>query len=418
MSMWDEVWVITLTEGDDYFVAPEGYASDITGLGGDDVIFGLDGDDWIYGSEGHDELHGGSGDDRLMPGIDSFVVNGGVGHDILDLFDVRMEGAHISFTGAWDANGVQFGWIRNVETIYGGRLSETYSGDERGNTIHGYLGDDVIRGFAGDDILRGEAGDDVLDGGDGDDLLIGGDGDDTASYADAGAGVTVKLNLADYGVSDIQDTGGAGIDQLVGIENLIGSGWADFLRGGSGANRLEGRDGDDRLVGMAGDDTLEGGGGLDDLRGGDGADRLDGRDGDDKARGEAGNDEVSGGAGDDWLFGDDGDDLIAGGSGKDVMLGGAGADRFVFAAGDSGVVGGQRDRIDDFDSAAGDRIDLSALPGETSFVEAFSGVAGQATLTHVNGFTILRIDTDGDGAADFGLQINGTLTEADPGWIL
>src|SRR4029079_2891193 len=128
--------------------------------------------------------------------------------------------------------------------------------------------------LGGNDILSGLAGEDVLEGGDGNDVLDGGTGIDTASYASATQGVSVSLTL-----TSPQDTGGAGIDTLVSIENLTGSAHNDTLTGNAGANALSGGDGNDILSGGAGADALSGGAGDDILIGGTGADAFDGGDG-------------------------------------------------------------------------------------------------------------------------------------------
>ena len=115
-----------------------------------------------------------------------------------------------------------------------------------------------MHGLGGNDILSGLAGEDVLEGGDGNDVLDGGTGIDTASYASAAQAVSVSL-----AVTGPQDTGGAGIDTLVSIENLTGSDHNDILTGNAGANALSGGAGDDILIGGAGADTLIGGAGND-----------------------------------------------------------------------------------------------------------------------------------------------------------
>jgi serralysin len=94
----------------------------------------------------------------------------------------------------------------------------------------------------------------------------------------------------------------------------------------------------DTLSGKAGDDILAGRGGNDRLNGGGGNDNL---------LGENGNDRLNGGAG---------DDVLTGGAGRDHLTGGAGADRFVFSE-----FSDRGDRITDFNAAAGDKIDVSAL---------------------------------------------------------
>ncbi len=130
-----------------------------------------------------------------------------------------------------------------------------------------------LYGEDGDDLLIGTAFDDVLVGGAGNDSLVGGAGFDTASYADAAAGVTVSLAR-----SGPQDTGGAGVDTLSGIEHLIGSNYNDVLTGGDGNDALDGGGGSDVINGGAGNDrftlasafnasseTYNGGGGRDTL---------------------------------------------------------------------------------------------------------------------------------------------------------
>ncbi|MEB3840348.1 retention module-containing protein [Pseudomonas guariconensis] len=119
------------------------------------------------------------------------------------------------------------------------------------DTLHGAAGNDVLVGGGGDDKLYGGEGNDLLIGGPGNDLLDGGAGTDTASYASAPGAVTVNLNL-----TGAQDTGGAGIDTLNGIDNLIGSDYNDLLIGNSGNNVLIGGLGNDRLTGGGGNDTF------------------------------------------------------------------------------------------------------------------------------------------------------------------
>ena len=101
---------------------------------------------------------------------------------------------------------------------------------------------------------------------------LGGDGFDLVYYWGLTSGVKVRVN----GSSTPQNTGGGGIDTLIGFEGIIGTDYADSLRGNSVANFLLGEDGDDVLIGFAGDDTLEGGEGNDFLNGGTGADMMRG----------------------------------------------------------------------------------------------------------------------------------------------
>jgi Ca2+-binding RTX toxin-like protein len=85
-------------------------------------------------------------------------------------------------------------------------------------------------------------------------------------------------------------TPGDGRDLLLGLENVIGSAFADILVGDSLANRLAGGGGNDVLRGQSGNDRL---------------------------RGASGNDTISARAGDDTLIGGADADNCHGGNGSD-----------------------------------------------------------------------------------------------------
>lgn len=142
-------------------------------------------------------------------------------------------------------------------TYHAGTTLDGTAGDDvllagAGNdTLNGGLGRDVLVGGEGNDTLYGGGGNDLLIGGAGNDLLDGGAGIDTASYASAQAGVTV--NLANLGS---HNTGGAGLDTLVSIDNLIGSNYNDTLIGNNADNVFTGGLGNDVLTGGGGSDTF------------------------------------------------------------------------------------------------------------------------------------------------------------------
>ncbi|QUT08262.1 hypothetical protein KFK14_13940 [Sphingobium phenoxybenzoativorans] len=115
----------------------------------------------------------------------------------------------------------------------------------------------MLTGDGGANTLNGGNGDDVLTGGAGADSLIGGNGTDTASYSNAGSAVVANL------ANSAANTADAAGDTYNGVENLLGTDYADTLTGDSGANRLDGGNGDDILRGGAGADTLVGGSGID-----------------------------------------------------------------------------------------------------------------------------------------------------------
>jgi Ca2+-binding RTX toxin-like protein len=131
------------------------------------------------------------------------------------------------------------------------------------------------------------------------------------------------------------------LSSSTGVENVMGSPFADqiygnsrdnFLNGSGGADTIFCRDGADQVIGDEGDDWLygengddwiyDGYTGNDHLYGGQGNDNLIGTSGNDNLYGEGGLDALSGGADNDLL--DGGFDGL-----NDLLDGGAGADTFV-----------------------------------------------------------------------------------------
>jgi len=198
-----------------------------------------------------------------------------------------------------------------------------------------------------------------------------------------------------------------------------------FLEGGANDDTLNGGTGDDLIRGLGGDDTLDGGGGDDRLYGGpdddrllggDGDDRLHGGAGDDQLRGDGGDDILDGGAGADRLFGLDGDDVLIGGLGRDELAGNQGADRFVLnEIAESSAQ--NPNRLLDFRAYERDKIDVSGIDANSqtgedeafAFIadDPFSGSAGELRFTESHGATYLYGDVNGDGEADFGLELLG-----------
>ena len=123
---------------------------------------------------------------------------------------------------------------------------------------------------------------------------------------------------------------------------------------------------------------------------------------------------IFGGPNADRLIGGGGDDALFGRRGDDILSGGDGADRFVFENRGGG------DRVTDFSARAGDRLDLTAIDadrspgaeGDQAFVYigegAFSETPGElrSEIT-MWGATRVEGDTNGDGAANFTLILDG-----------
>lgn len=202
----------------------------------------------------------------------------------------------------------------------------------------------------------------------------------------------------------------------LGIEGLVLLGTASLGSGNTLSNTITGN-------AMA--NTLDGAGGNDTMNGGVGDDRLLGRGGADSLVGDDGDDRLSGGAANDTLSGGDGDDTLTGGTGRDAMTGGADADAFIFTrTSESGTTNSSRDSIQNFVTGE-DSIDLSAIDanatasGNQAFTYlgagVFVGVAGQLRFGTVGSRQVLEADVNGDGVADFQIELAGvaTLTVAD-----
>ncbi|MET3923899.1 CAP domain-containing protein [Devosia sp. 2618] len=243
-------------------------------------------------------------------------------------------------------------------SLKGSDASDTLVGNKGKNVINGGLGNDKIWGMDGHDKLYGDAGNDSIWGGNGNDFIYGGAGNDT-------------------------------------------------LRGEAGNDTLYGDAGNDKLYGDAGNDKLYGGVGEDRLYGGAGADTLDGG---------SGNDYLDGGAGNDILLGGAGHDELIGGAGSDFLNGGSGADTFIYQKlSDSGVTSKTRDTIEDFSRAQGDVIDLRALDanefaaGNQAFkfvgTSSFSFTAGELRYVKSADGVVVYGDVNGDGVADFSIQL-------------
>ncbi|MGL4398084.1 MAG: Ig-like domain-containing protein [Hyphomicrobium sp.] len=179
-----------------------------------DVIMATSSNDEIYGGDGHDTISAGDGHDTIDGGNGNDVINAGDGND----------------------------------------------------TANGGAGDDVIVGGNGNDQLFGDDGNDRLDGGEGNDWLYGGAGNDTFVHSDGndhfdgGAGIDVfDATTADEAMTINLASGkirGDGNSNITGIENVVGSKFADTITGDSGANVLAGNGGNDYIYAGAGNDTI------------------------------------------------------------------------------------------------------------------------------------------------------------------
>ena len=221
-------------------------------------------------------------------------------------------------------------------------------------------GDVTLTGTSGADNLIGGSGNDTLNGLGGNDTLNGGGGADMMNGG-AGNDVYYVENAGDV-VTELSGQGTDTVHSTIGytlganVENGVLDGSAAIdLTGNVLVNILTGNDSDNFLYGLSGNDTLVGGGGNDTLRGG---------------------------------------------VGIDTLTGGAGADLFLFEK------GGGNDKVTDFASGT-DKIDLHLL-----------GITGADVKTTLSGGnTIISVDADHNGRADFTITLVGVSHVASGDYI-
>lgn len=320
----DSADTIVGTSGDDVI---DGLAGPdvIDGAGGDDTICGGTGADELSGRTGNDSLSGGGGHDTLIGAAGDDRLDGGQGNDVLRggpdvdtaAFANSSKKVDVDLrTGSAVGDGTDV--LSGIENVEGTPKSDELRGDSEANRLSGGAGNDLLVGGDGDDDLEGQAGADVIWPGAGSNAVKGGYGVDTVVYDDATTPMIINLKL--------KSAEGAGIDELLGLENVVAGPFDDMIRGTKAINKIEGRAGDDVIMGSGGDDVIRGEEGNDDLRGDVGSDRLIGGTGSDHIRGGGGADTIIAGSGDDELYGDDGADTIDGQWGNDIILGGMGDD--------------------------------------------------------------------------------------------
>jgi len=275
-----------------------------------------------------------------------------------------------TWVNAGDDNDVVTSTVEGGNKIDLGAGQDTYTGDGfaksgRHDEVYGGAGNDTMTIHTRQSDYFGGGGDDFISSAGYWNLLVGGDGNDTVSYMAQdddflkGWGVDIDLGR------EFARTGQSRKEIVEKFENAEGTSYGDGILGSKGNNKLWGMDGQDDLVGFKGNDKLFGGNGKDDLEGGNGADEL------------------------------------TGGSGVDQLWGGAGNDHFIFAnVNETGVGSGNRDIIEDFQN--GDKIDLSAA-GTFTFIGSagFSNTAGELRFEN----NVISGDVDGDGTADFQIQV-------------
>jgi Ca2+-binding RTX toxin-like protein len=341
------------------------------------------------GGEVLGEIDLGPSNDNFLAGASAEDASGGLGIDTLDYrmsqkaVDVRLWSGYAE---GGDASGDT---VENFENLVGGAAGDRLVGTNGANELTGLGGEDVLRAGGGDDTLRGGAAGD---------RLVGGADIDTAAYDTSAAGVTVRLR------DGFADGGDATGDTLVGIENLIGSDFADTLAGDSGVNTLTGGAGNDLLRGNGGGgDRLDGGSGMDTVSYAE-TDRasvvtLDNAAANwGAARGDSFQsiENLTGSAYDDTLVGDAGANVLAGLEGADDLRGGNGSDTASYALASSGAVATLDNASANWGAARGDSFQsIENLTG-SAYDDTLVGIATSNTIRGNDGADTLRAKAGND----------------------
>ena len=401
-----------------------------TNVARSDIFHLAAGADYAGVFHGFDTVNGGTGSDTLM------VDYRGSGHALRDEV-AKSEGADGQsgkFTNFVDRS-VAFTGIEHFE-IYAGSGADNFSTGSGNDIVFTGIGDDHVDVATGVDQANGGVGTDGL----------------SADFSGDGQGVAINLtrvvNSGAYGT----------FTSFEYFQAAVGSGFADRFEGTDFARNetISLGAGNDIATVRHGLDTVHGGSGFDTLviDYGSSAHKLqievdysshpgggvDGKfsnfvdrsitftsierfvftlgSGHDNVQGGNATDTLNGGAGNDILNGGNGNDVLTGGMGTDSLTGGGGADIFVYAEQAESGPGAARDKISDFVQGA-DRIDLSDMdansttPATEDFTfigtAAFGSVAGQLRYTASGGITVIEGDTDGNGLADFQIELTGEI---------
>ena len=354
---------------------------------------------------------GGSGDDTLIGNSANNVLDGGAGNNTIS-YAAATAGVVVntSITGPQNTVGAGTDTLLNYNTLIGSSFDDVLTARSASAIIvHGGDGNDRIIGGGGGDSLLGDAGDDwfVSLGGNN---ITGGLGYDTVDYSGMSHGVTIRL------YANGQDFGDGTFDILDGIEQVIGTNYADHLYAYQPGDSLVGGGGDDILEATSlGGAKMAGGVGNDTYvvyyptdqvieSTGEGTDLVQAHSNftlganvenltllaanpsNEPANfvgvGNDLNNVIIGNAGNNVLSGLGGNDVLTGGTGVDALTGGSGNDTFLDT--EAGLNG---DTITDF--AAGDRIVITdaTLAG---FSFSTSGntlnyTGGSVTLSNLHG---------------------------------
>lgn len=259
----------------------------ITGTADSDYLMGGAGTQVFVGQGGGDTFLGGTGDDTFVGAVGDDEYNGEDGVDLVD-YSSLSEGVDVDLSmNSAVTTTIGTDTLFGIEAVVGTVFDDTLTGDISDNTLVGGLGYDLLDGGAGNDTLLIGAGDDTALGGAGNDTFVmdagsnvidGGTEIDLITFDIEGGTEGVSLDLSLSGNGMIDGSGDQmintdfGVLDILNVENVEATVFADTVTGDASDNTIYGLEGDDVLEGGDGNDMLVGGADADYLTGGLGAD--------------------------------------------------------------------------------------------------------------------------------------------------
>lgn len=383
-SLWE--FMTLLTAGDDKIYGSKvGFDLDFGLNDGNDLIVAGSGGSNIEGSKGNDTMKGGAGWDSISFGDTDWRSD--------DKHGIKLDAAKGTIFDSW---GDKDKFDNKFEEYQGSVYADVLKGSKRDEAFMGLKGKDIIDGGGGWDEVRYHR----------DQRYNGDDG--------------IVANLVTGKVRD----GFGNIDSVKNIEAVYGTYFDDKFTGDKHDNQFRGLSGVDSFDGGKGTDQVNfdwwenlGQHGVDvdlTLTTGqikdDGFGNVETTKGIEALGGSNFADKLKLGADGGWAWGGDGKDVLTAGIAGDWLGGAGGNDTFVFlSAAAIGTRTGKHCWVDDF-SEGHDQLDLSAISG-LSFIgdDAFGNVAGELRFQKFANHTFVLGDTDGDGTADFALELNGAV---------
>jgi Ca2+-binding RTX toxin-like protein len=260
-------------------MGPSGVAGAVSqGTAGNDVIAPASGRSDVRGEAGDDILMDGTGSETLWggDGADMFVfVKDGQTDTIAD-FDVTEDRIDISRAGRiYDITNISMtNILGGMVLIWGDEeliLQAAYRTKITARDIEGVMSFETDHVIMPENVpLRGTSGNDTFVWSQGADTIDGGAGTDRVDYSIAPEAVRVDLRDPSGAANAMAAEG----DILRNIEGIIGTRYADVIRGDDSANTLVGGVGDDTINGGGGADWIMPGSGRGQITGGAGTDML------------------------------------------------------------------------------------------------------------------------------------------------